>query len=149
MKSATIIVRLVGCLAALSMLVGLAVAQRPEDNEPTSALSFLVIKEDNGKPVRNAAVIIHPVSAKGKQGRGGIELKTDTEGKCGFEEIPYGKLRVQVLAQGFQTWGEDFDVDKAKMDFTIKLRRPQGQYSVYGNQTDDKKPAPDPNAKPQ
>ena len=69
--------------------------------EPYGRLSFLVVKEDNGKPVRNAAVVLHPVNTNGKQGRGGFELKTDSDGKTHFEGVPYGKLRVQVLAPGF------------------------------------------------
>src|ERR1700740_2015754 len=81
-------------------------AQRDKDDEPTSWLYFTVIKDDNGKPVRNAAVVLHPVNAKGKQERGGMELKTSPEGKCDFDGIPYGALRVQVLAHGFQTYGE-------------------------------------------
>lgn len=99
--------------------------------EPTAVLSFLVIKEDNGKPVRNAAVVLHSVSAKGKQQRGGFELKTDSDGKTHFEGVPYGKLRVQVLAQGFQTFGEDYDVDTEAKEITVKLKRPQRQYSIY------------------
>jgi hypothetical protein len=116
---------------ALLLLATAAWAQKDVDNEPTSALNFLVLKDDNGKPGRNASIIMHPVSSNGKQERGGLELKTDPEGKSGIEGIPYGKLRVQVLASGFQTYGEDFMVDRAKMDFTIKMRRPQGQYSIY------------------
>ena len=119
-----------------------AVAQKDTNEEPTSDLHFLVIKEDNGKPVRNASVIMHPVNAKGKQERGGLELKTDAEGKSSFEGIPYGKLRVQVLATGFQTYGEDFNIDQAKMTLTIKLKRPQGQYSIYDDHSKD------PNAQP-
>jgi uncharacterized GH25 family protein len=99
--------------------------------EVTAKISFLVIKDDNGKPVRNAAVIMHPVNVKGKQGKGGMELKTDTEGKTDFDGLPYGKLRVQVLAQGFQTYGEDFDVEKPTVEITIKMKRPQGQFSAY------------------
>ena len=60
-----------------------------------------------------------------------MELKTDPEGKTSFDGIPYGMLRVQVLATGFQTFGEDYDIDKPKTEITIKLKRPQGQYSVY------------------
>jgi hypothetical protein len=45
--------------------------------------------------------------------------------------VPYGKLRVQVLAQGFQTYGEDYDVNEPTTAITIKLKRPQGQYSLY------------------
>jgi len=128
-------------------LAGSAFAQKDKDDEPTSWLQFQVVKDDNGKPVRNAAVIMHPVTEKGKQGHGGMELKTDAEGKADFDGIPYGKLRVQVLAVGFQTYGEDFDVDKAKMEFTIKLKRPQGQYSVYDDHSKDAAPKPDAPAK--
>jgi hypothetical protein len=134
-------------------LVGGIYAQKDKDDEASAALNFLVIKEDNGKPVRNAAVILHPVTTHGKQSHGGFELKTDLDGKTNFDGVPYGKLRVQVLASGFQTFGEDYDVDHPKMDFTIKLKRPQDQYSIYSNtpgqKKDDKTPPPDPNAKPQ
>ena len=139
-------------LLALALL-GVAAAQKDADDEPTAVLNFLVVKEDNGKPIRSAAVIMHPVNTHGKQSRGGLELKTDAEGKTSFEGIPYGKLRVQILANGFQTFGEDYDVDRAKLSFTIKLKRPQGQYSIYQDHPeekhDDKTPPPDPNAKPQ
>lgn len=146
------------CLLVVLALVSLATAQRDKAEDPTAILNFLVIKDDNGKPVRNAAVIMHPVSNSGKQSRGGVELKTDIDGKTSFDGIPYGKLRVQVLASGFQTFGEDYDVDKAKLDFVIKLKRPQGQYSIYeshpeekkDDKKDDKSPPPaDPNSKPQ
>lgn len=112
-----------------------AAAQQDQDNAPTSWIYFNVIKDDNGKPVRNAAVILHAVNEKGKQGRGDMELKTNPEGKTDFDGIPYGKLRVQIIAQGFQTYGEDFDIDKAKTEITIKLKRPQSQYSVYEDHT--------------
>jgi len=144
--------------AGLALLVafalpGTAVAQRDQGEEPTATLNFLVVKDDNGKPIRSAAVIMHPVNAHGKQSRGGLELKTDADGKTSFDGVPYGGLRVQVLASGFQTFGEDYDIEKATMDFVIKLKRPQGQYSIYQDhpeeKKDDKTPPPDPNAKPQ
>jgi Carboxypeptidase regulatory-like domain len=140
-----------GLLSAFALLGG-AAAQRDQNTESTAILNFLILKEDNGKPVRNAAVIMHPVSTHGKQGKGGLELKTDADGKTSFDGIPYGKLRVQVLASGFQTFGEDYEVNQARMDFTVKLKRPQGQYSIYQEhpgEKKDEKTAPDPNAKPQ
>jgi hypothetical protein len=114
-------------------------------------LNFLVLKDDNGKPVRSAIVIMHAVENNGKQGKGGIEVKTDADGKTSFDGIPYGKLRVQVMASGFQTFGQDYTVDRAKIDFTIKLKRPSNQYSIYEAHPEEKKdsPPPDPNAKPQ
>ena len=151
-KKRTAIWAITGLLGVLA-LSSTAFAQKDADTEPTAALNFLVIKDDNGKAIRSAAVILHPVNKGGNQERGGLELKTYADGKTGFDGIPYGKLRVQVLAPGFQTFGEDYDVNKAKMNFTIKLKRPQSQLSIYGAQTaekkEDKAPAPDPNAKPQ
>jgi len=118
-------------------VIGLAGAQ--VDEGPMSELRFVVVRDYNGKPVRNAAVVLHPVNRKGKQSRGGLELKTDGDGRTNIDGIPYGPLRVQVLAPGFQTFGEDYQINKAEMEITVKLKRPGGQYSVYEKQGDAKK----------
>jgi hypothetical protein len=77
-------------------------------------------------------------------------LKTDNDGRTNIDGIPYGPLRIQVLASGFQTFGEDYQIDKPELSITVKLKRPGGQYSSYGSneskKTDDNK-APEP--KPQ
>jgi len=130
MVSAVVIVLGVG-------MIELAGAQ--DDDGPMSDLRFLVVRDYNGKPVRNAAVVLHPVNRKGKQSRGGLELKTDGEGQANIDGIPYGPLRVQVLAPGFQTFGEDYKIDRAEIEITVKLKRPGGQYSVYENHGDEKK----------
>ena len=143
MKKRFLIVSAVVIVLGVGM-IGLAGAQ--DDDGPMSDLRFVVVRDYNGKPVRNAAVVLHPVNRKGKQARGGLELKTDGEGRTNIDGIPYGPLRVQVLAQGFQTFGEDYKIDKAEMEILVKLKRPGGQYSIYENhgeakKTDDKKPA--------
>ena len=121
-----------GAALLLFAMTAVAVAQKDRDDlEPTCWIYFTVVRDENGKPVRNAAVVMHPVNTAGKQERGGMELKTNPEGKADFDGVPYGKLRVQVLAPGFQTYGEDFDIEKDKAEITVKLKRPQGQYSVY------------------
>jgi hypothetical protein len=145
----------IGAVLAMLAMSGMAMGQKDKDEEATSFIYFLVVKDDSGKPVRNAAVIMHPVNDKGKQSRGGMELKTDAEGKASFDGIPLGMLRVQVLAHGFQTFGEDYDVEKAKTEITVKLKRPQDQFTVYGEGAKDQNspakpdaPPPDPNKKP-
>ncbi|HVI07069.1 MAG TPA: carboxypeptidase-like regulatory domain-containing protein [Candidatus Binatia bacterium] len=135
-----------GAVVVLLAFAGMAAAQKDADNEGIASLSFVVVKEDNGKPIRNAAVIMHPVSSDGKQSRGGLELKTDVDGKASFDDVPYGKLRVQVLASGFQTFGEDYDIRQQKISLTIKLKRPQNQYSIYEGHPEEKKAPPPPPA---
>ena len=142
--------RFIGGAAVLLLAISIVAAgQKDKDVEPTCWIYFTVVKDENGKPVRNAAVVMHPVNASGKQERGGMELKTNSDGKADFDGVPYGKLRVQVLAPGFQTYGEDFDIEKDKAEITVKLKRPQGQYSVYEDHPTDpaKQNPPPPDAK--
>ena len=94
-------------------------------------LEFLVVKESNGKPVRNAAVVLHSVDHRGNQAKGGLELKTSAEGKASIEGIPFGKLRVQVLAPHFKTFGEDYDITQPNQEINIKLQAPSEQYTIY------------------
>src|ERR1039457_4507156 len=95
--------RLRFAMVALLLISTLLVAgDKKKNTGGVSSVKVIVLKDDNGKPVRNAAVIFHPVGEKGKQSRGGFELKTDSEGKTGFDGIPYGTLRVQVIANGFR-----------------------------------------------
>jgi hypothetical protein len=126
--------------------------QQEDDVGPTATLNFVVLKDANGKPIRSASVVMHAVDDKGRQEKGDLELKTDLEGKASYEGVPYGKMRIQVLARGFQTFGADYEIDKPSIDISIRLRRPEGQYSVYEDHPDadkDQKQPPDPNAKPQ
>jgi hypothetical protein len=115
-------------------------------DDDMAMLNFVVIRDYNGKPIRNASVVMHPVEKNGKQSRGGLQIKTDAEGKASFDGVPYGKLRIQVLASGFQTYGDDYSIDKPTVEITVKMKRPQGQYSIYEDHPGDKKDEP---AKPQ
>ena len=121
--------RQAGVILAVLLLLGLAAAgDKPQQ---ASNLSFVVLKDDNGKPVRNASVILHQVDGRGRQGQGGLQLKTDNEGKAYYAGIPYGKLRIQVIAPGLQTYGEDHDINQPEQEFVIKLKRPQEQHTIY------------------
>jgi hypothetical protein len=66
-------------------------------------------------------------------------LKTDADGKANYDTIPYGKLRVQVLMTGFQTYGADYDINQARMEITIRMKRPEEQFSTYGPNGEEKK----------
>jgi hypothetical protein len=137
MKRNVSMVMAVMIVLALGM-IGSARAQ--DDEGPMSALRFLVVRDSDGKPVRNAEVVLHPVKGKGKQAKGEMELKTDAEGRTNIDGIPYGPLRVQVLAPHFQTFGEDYEINKREMEITVKLKRPGGQYSIYEDHGEEKKP---------
>ena len=102
-----------------------------KDKTPLATLNFLVVRESNSKPVRNANVIIARVDSKGRQRQWGQQLKTNGEGKTQLPAIEYGKARIQVIAAGFQTYGQDYDINQETMDVVIKLKLPQEQHSIY------------------
>ena len=133
------------CSACTVLLSSPALAQ----DDDMAMLNFVVVRDYNGKPIRNASVVMHPVQKNGKQSRGGLQIKTDADGKASFDGVPYGNLRVQVLATGFQTFGDDYAIDKPTVEITVKMKRPQGQYSIYEDHPEDKKADPDAKAKPQ
>jgi hypothetical protein len=131
----------------LGMVVGiLAAGVASADDKGVATVNFKVMRDNSGKPIRNASVILHPVNEKGKQEKGGLQLKTDADGKTNFAGVPYGKLRIQVIAQGFQTFGEDYEINKTDVDIVIRMKRPADQYSIYG---DKKADDPKPEEKPQ
>jgi hypothetical protein len=129
-------------IAALSSPALAKQKDKDQDIGPVATLNFIVLKDANGKPVRNASVVLHVVNDKGKQEKGDLELKTDLDGKASYEGVPYGKLRVQVLAAGFQTFGADYDIEQPTLEISIKLKRPAGQYSIYDSHPDEKKDTP-------
>jgi hypothetical protein len=96
----------------------------------TARIEITVLRDLNGKPIENAAVIFHPM--QGERDKGNMELKTNEDGKTIIDVLPIGDtVRLQIIAKGFQTYGQDFKVDKANMALEIKMKRPTEQYSIY------------------
>src|SRR5919201_1859905 len=82
-------------------------------------INFTVLKDANNKPIKYASIVLHPVDEHGHQQRGGMQLKTDSDGKTSAPSVPYGKLRIQVIASGYQTYGEDYEVAEPTKEITI------------------------------
>ncbi len=96
----------------------------------TARIEVTILRDVNAKPIENAAVIFHPM--EGEKDKGNMELKTDEDGKTIIDVLPIGDtVRLQVIAKGFQTYGQDFKIDKAQMAIEVRMKRPGEQYSVY------------------
>ena len=96
----------------------------------------IVVKKQSGAPVDRAAVVVRFVEGRsiaklGKKIRTQYELRTNQEGEVRIPSIPQGKIRIQVIASGFQTFGEVFDVNEEEKTIEIKLNPPQQQYSSH------------------
>jgi hypothetical protein len=97
----------------------------------TATIKVTVLRSTNNKPIANAAVIFHPV--EGDKDKGALELKSDPDGQVTIDVIPVGDtVRLQVIADGWKTYGEDYKIDTDSKEIVVKMKRPGEQYSLYG-----------------
>jgi len=89
-----------------------------------------------GKPVEHADVVVkfvkgHSLILLGKAIRTSWEMRTNQEGIAKVPEIPQGTILIQVIASGYQTFGQTFDVYDLEKTIPVKLNSPQEQYSAH------------------
>lgn len=106
---------------------------------PMSRIEVTVLRDEDSKPIENAAVIFHTLKEEGN-----MELKSNEDGKAVIDVLPVGDTaRLQIIAKGFQTFGQDYPIDKNQMNIAVRMRRPGKQYSIYGDRggrkTEDQK----------
>ena len=90
----------------------------------------------SGKPVDRASVIVRFIEGRsvvklGKKIRTQWETATNQEGLAKIPEIPQGKILVQVIAKGYQTYGGTVEVNDDEKTIEVKLKPPQPQYSAH------------------
>ena len=103
---------------------------------PTARIDVTILRDVDGKPIENAAVIFHPM--EGEKDKGNMELKSNEDGKAVIDVLPIGDtVRLQIIAKGFQTYGQDYRVDKPQLAIEVRMKRPGEQYSVYKDHPDD------------
>jgi hypothetical protein len=141
--------RLYRSLFALALFVSLGLAfpahlRAQDDDNPkpekhgrkykappdTSHIEVTVVKGFNRKPIDGAHVVFHPV--KDGVDEGNLEVKTHQDGKVSLDVIPTGSaVRIQVIADGFATYAEDYVVNEPSREITIAMERPKAQISTY------------------
>ena len=113
---------LVLCLIGASALVG---------KEMTSLR--VVVTDDEGEPVARASVILSRLkkSKKAKVKGEPMQLKTSQQGTAPLPPLPQGRYVIQVISQGFQTYGDEITLDQTEQTVTVQLQPPQNQFSVH------------------
>jgi hypothetical protein len=97
---------------------------------PTARIEVTVVRDVNDKPIVNAAVIFHLIGGE----RGNMELKTNEDGKAVIDVLTMGyTVRMQIIAKGFQTFGDDFKIDKDKMAIDIRMSAPASSTPSTGS----------------
>lgn len=106
------------------------------EDPPMVKLRVEVRKAINDKPVDRASVIVRFVEGRsviklGKKIMTSYQMRTNQDGVANVPPIPQGKIQIQVIAKGLQTFGEIFDIGEEEKTVEVKLNNPQPQYSVH------------------
>jgi hypothetical protein len=99
---------------------------------PTAHIVVTVEKHYNDHAMPNVAVVFH--AEKDGHKTGNMELKTDSNGQAIMDLIEAGShVTIQVLANGFATDAEEFNVGTGEKDVLVKLLSPREQLSSFEN----------------
>ena len=98
--------------------------------ESVSRLRIEVTGGDESKPVADASVYVKFSQERKilKDKHIELSLKTNEQGITRSPEIPTGKTLIQVIAPGWKTYGEWFDVNRSEQTIAIHLVRPVKPY---------------------
>ena len=102
-------------------------------DEPTR-LIVRVLTEESKKPVASAHVVVRFVSGKKlfiKKIQTSWEAQTNKKGELELDDIPLGQVKIQVIAKGYKTFGDNFELSKSEETLTILLKPPAKQISGY------------------
>ncbi len=128
-------------LPAALALVCQSSAQNPPPSSPeskpavpkTDLQSRITIEVTGGEketPVENASVYVKYIEEHKIKKNKTLELnvKTNREGVAHVPDAPLGRALIQVLAEGWKSYGRWFDITDPKQTIKIRLERPPKWY---------------------
>ena len=106
---------------------------RSEGTAPAAAVKKLTIEVSGGEKniaVENASVYLKYAEERKlrKDRKYALNVKTNRDGTAHIPDPPLGKVLIQVVAEGWKTFGEYYDLGDAAAVIKIHLDRPRKWY---------------------
>ena len=105
--------------------------KQQKSSEPTTTRLKIRVTDNNDKPVGNASVYIRFHAGGGLLHRDKLtemDFKTNQDGSLKVPPVPQGRILIQVIAKGWHTFGQWYDVQKDEETISIKLAPPPHWY---------------------
>jgi hypothetical protein len=97
---------------------------------PSTRVTIEVTGGDKDRPIENASVYLKYVEehkiTKNKQFE--LNVKTNREGIAHIPDAPLGRVEIQIVAEGWKTFGRWYDITGSKDPIKIHLDRPPKWY---------------------
>jgi hypothetical protein len=135
MRRAILSTALVFGLGVTSCLSAQDKAGTPTQNEanspaPVKRLTIEVSGGEKNVPVENASVYLKYAEEKKlrKDKKYALNVKTNRDGAAHVPDPPLGKVLIQIVADGWKTYGQYYDLSDAGIVIKIHLDRPPKWY---------------------
>ena len=101
-----------------------------ETNPPGKRLTLEISGGDHDVAVENASVYLKYVEEKkiGKDRHYALNVKTNRDGLAHIPDVPLGKVLIQVVADGWKTYGKYYELTDPGAVIKIHLDRPPKWY---------------------
>jgi hypothetical protein len=102
----------------------------PVKTDVQTRITIEVIGGDKDTPVENASVYVKYVEEHKLKKDKKLELnvKTNRDGIARVPNAPLGRVLIQVIADGWKTYGRWYDITDTRQVFRIRLERPPKWY---------------------
>jgi hypothetical protein len=99
-------------------------------SDPVSRVTIEVSGGEKETPVENASVYLKYVEEHRLKKDRKVELnvKTNREGTAHIPEAPTGRVLIQVVADGWKTYGRWYDITETKQTIKVHLEKPPRWY---------------------
>jgi hypothetical protein len=96
----------------------------------TVRLRIEVTAGEKNQPVENASVYVRFTEERrlAKDKKLELNVKTNREGVTRLPEMPSGKVLIQVIAEGWKTFGRWYDLEEGEQIIKIHLEKPPRWY---------------------
>src|SRR5262245_12209964 len=123
----------------LLALAGITTAQAPADDskdktppktDQTSRGTTEVAGGGKEAPIENASVYVKYIEERKlmKDKKLELNVKTNRDGAAHIPAAPMGRVLIQVVADGWKTYGRWYDITDVKQTFKIHLEKPPKWY---------------------
>jgi len=121
---------------ALCSALSLHATQEPDAKAhpaKSDLMSHVTIQVSGGEkeaPVENASVYLKYVEERAikKDKKVELNVKTNRDGAAHIPETPTGRVLIQVVADGWKTYGRWYDITEPKQTIKVHLEKPPRWY---------------------
>ncbi|MGH9743986.1 MAG: hypothetical protein ACRD51_16700, partial [Candidatus Acidiferrum sp.] len=105
-------------------------ARAPAQTDVPSKLTIEVTGGENALPVENASVYVKYIEQRTLRKDKKVELnvKTNRQGLAHVPDAPLGRALIQIIADGWKTYGRWYDITDPHQVIKIRLEKPPKWY---------------------